>query len=195
MSQTPSGYFPGAMYFYPGQTWNSTNTQPHNTYGEWQVKYIWTTQAWANNQDGLDWGLMELWPNASGQYPGDIVGNFQAFERINYVVGAHVYPVGYPASGIFRSAANHYGWGQYFCNTSWNGDTVQDFGNIMYAHQCAYMTGGASGGPVFVELADGRWVIGGVNNKGWPDAINPQYAKSAYFFQDSIGALWRSIFG
>jgi V8-like Glu-specific endopeptidase len=193
MAVAPTGYFVGEMFFYPGQTWNASNTGPHNTHGEWKAYRWWATQGWASNEDGRDWALVELSPNSEGKYPGDIVGTFQAYANIRYAIGAHAYLVGYPASGDFRTPAYHYGWGQYFCNGNWDGYTVQARGNVMVAHQCP-MNGGSSGGPVFIELADGRWVVGGVNNQCNPNNVTCSWMLSAYF-DDGIVQFWNSIYG
>ena len=54
----------------------------------WPAKQVWVTNGWANNDPGVDWGLMELQPDSNGNYPGDTVGNFVAQSNITYNIGA-----------------------------------------------------------------------------------------------------------
>ena len=111
------GYIAGPAFFLPGQTWNANGT-PNPLYGEWEAKDWWVTQAWVDDQDGLDWGFLELKPNAQGQYPGDVTGSFQIMANIDWnCCEIRTYVVGYPGSGIF--AAYPFGNGQYFCDNTW----------------------------------------------------------------------------
>lgn len=161
------------IYFAPGQTWDDSFglPLPSYPYGKWQAARWNVTSGWAQNDDGLDWGLIELLPDANGNYPGDFTGTFLAHTKIEYGPGAHVYLAGYPSSGLFATDALHKGYGQYHCNSTWDGAWHHNFlangswTNWSMTHACT-MNGGSSGGPVFVELSDGSWVIGGVISRG-----------------------------
>jgi hypothetical protein len=192
-----SGYYPD-ISFNPGQTWETLpgyGLDIYNpVYGEWAAKYWWVTQGWTDGDGGVDWGLVELYPDANGNYPGDYTGTFLAQANITYYPGAHVYPVGYPALGVFADL--HEGYGQYYCDTNWEaGDwayTANTGSNFELYHRCI-MTGGASGGPVFVELSDGRWVIGGVANRGYPNKNSVDWMGTSYF-DDGIVSFWNALF-
>lgn len=206
-SNTPSGYFQGVLEFNPGQTWFEGYELRNPVYGTWSAKSWWVTQGWADNDPGVDWGLIELYPDANGNYPGDTVGNFVARANIPYSAGTHAYLVGYPREGIFSTIDFHTGLGQYFCGVTWNEATIPSGGarsgsNVFLAYNCS-MTGGSSGGPIFVELSDGSWVVGGVNNqadlcdgcvRGTATPYYANWVETAYF-DDRIVQFWNSIFG
>jgi hypothetical protein len=95
-------------------------------------------------------------------------------------LGAHYYDVGYSASGVFELPSNGYGNTQYFCDISFNGERFSDpvltsgVDNLASddvkvtagtVNGCQH-TGGSSGGPVFLLMSDGSWVINGVNSSG-----------------------------
>ena len=164
--------------FVPGQTWiDGYVGLASGPIGSFAASRVWVTPGWVDGDYGVDWGMIELAPNSAGYYPGDYqgVGNFAAQSNIQYSVGAHVYLAGYPGEGIFGYDDLHNGVGQYYCDTTWDGyssppGTVTENwavtgSNYFLGHQCT-MNGGSSGGPVFVQLSDNSWVIGGVVNQG-----------------------------
>ena len=69
---------------------------------------------------------------------------------------------------------------------------MQHVGNVMVSLYCQ-ATGGTSGGPVFVETSGG-WYVGGVANKGYPNAKNVEWLHSAYF-DGRIIDFWNDVFG
>ena len=166
--------FGNANYaFAPGQTWLEGYNLPNHVYGYWYARKVWVSPGWLNGDSGVDWGMMELLPDANGNYPGDTVGSFVAQSDIFYNPGAHVYLAGYPGEGIFATPDLHNGLGQYFCDTTWDSWLIppghtglpNTGSNYYFAHQCS-MVYGSSGGPVFVQLSDNSWVVGGVVNQG-----------------------------
>jgi V8-like Glu-specific endopeptidase len=186
----PDGYYQN-ISFSPGQTWVADYDLRDPRYGDWTAKNWWVPQGWAANDGGLDWGLIELYPNANGNYPGDFTGTFTATMNIEYSAGAHAYPVGYPTTGVFSTL--HNGYGQYFCDVTWDGYTLALGSNVALSYECP-MTPGVSGGAVFVELNTGQWVIGGVANKVHWDQWRSTYLHTL-FFDNRLGEFYRSIYG
>ena len=195
------GYYDASTYFViPGNT--MVNGVPTAPYGVWTVRHMWTTGDYGTNDLlGGDWGLIELNPNAQGQYPGDVgIGAFSA--TWNQPTIGQLYSIGYPTAGYFSaSLTNGLGNFQYFCDDNWNpaGDSETDatnFGNYygLVVQPCAE-TGGASGGPVF-SYANGSWTIVGVNNRGpVPNSQGLGTYMLSFYFNDSFAAFWRQVVG
>jgi V8-like Glu-specific endopeptidase len=193
MSKNPTGYTKDAVTFNPGNTFIQDYDLPDPRYGEWAAKKFYVPQGWADGDSSMDYAFIELWPQG-GNYPGQVTGTWSAMANITWNRGAQVYAVGYPASGDFSSF--HRGNGQYFCEVTWDGHTTD--GNypakqVFLAHQCP-MTGGASGGAVFVRLANGSWSISGVVNQAYPNAVKADWTESAYLDQRFID-YYRHNFG
>lgn len=195
------GYYDASTYFViPGNT--EVNGTPTSPYGVWTVHHMWTTADYGTNDLlGGDWGLVELNPNAQGQYPGDVgIGAFSA--TWNQPTVGTLYSTGYPTAGYFSaSLTNGLGNFQYFCEDNWNPATdsetdTTNFGDYygLVVQPCAE-TGGASGGPVFT-YANGSWTIVGVNNRG--PAPNSQGLGSymlSFYLNNSFAAFWHEVVG
>jgi V8-like Glu-specific endopeptidase len=191
MTDDPNKGYVRDVSFNPGQTWFDGYDLADPLGGEWTAKNWWVPQGWANNDEGLDWGLVELNPDANGNYPGDFTGSWTAVANIRYSPGAHVFMVGYPASGPFETL--HNGHGQRFCDVTWDNYAKPSGSNTLLQYQCD-MTGGESGGPVFVQLSDQSWVIGGVNNQGYPSNVDTQWLESEYLDQRFLD-FYHAVFG
>ncbi len=196
-----SGYYaPGTYTIVPGNTVrDGTPTAP---YGQWSVHNMWTTQDYADGILGGDWGIIETDPNASGQYPGDVVGTFAAYWDQHFAQGAELYLTGYPASGAFT--LSQYGAGnlQYFCDETWDNTRLAhpSFGDAYYGMDFApcEMNGGASGGPVFLRAGASDWRIVGVNNRGGSvgtgtDAVGGDMM--SFWLDDTFGSFWSTVVG
>lgn len=154
--------------FVPGATWNESN-ELHGSFGYWKVTRTWSAPQYASD-DSVDYALMEIAP-LNGQYVGDVVGAWTIHANLKFNTASRVYATGYPASGHWRTAEAHLGNGQYACDSTYEGHTVDRSSYVMWT-RCP-MNGGASGGPWFVQLADGSWTIGGVNDWCWTaDTVN-----------------------
>ncbi len=174
---------------------NGVNSAP---YGGWSVKNMWTTSDYASSGGvGGDWGIIEVNPNAQGQYPGDVVGNLVA--TWNQPTIDQLYSTGYPAS--FGFALAQYGGGalQYFCDDVWSEkedhESSAEFGTYyaMLIKPCEE-TGGASGGPVLTDTSTG-WTVIGVNNRGpEPPSQNAfgTYMLS-FYLEGRFGEFWDSV--
>jgi hypothetical protein len=109
-----------------------------------------------------DYALVEFGPHG-GRYIGDVAGAWTIHFGQSWPAGRKVYSAGYPASGFWKTAAGFFGRGQYACDSSYDGYARIGSGYELWI--ACTMNGGASGGPWFVRLADGRWTIGGVNSQ------------------------------
>lgn len=111
--------------------------------------------------------------------------------------------VGYPGSDNFNTFENHYGNGQYHCAGTWdthytsaeNPDAAPLVGTGYFLNMTGCeMNGGASGGPVFQRLDNGRWVITGVNNIGAPDETTGLGANMAWqWFGNNFAQFYCSV--
>jgi V8-like Glu-specific endopeptidase len=193
------GYYNPATYFViPGNTW--ANGQPTAPYGTWRVKNMWTTSDYGNGLLGADWGVIELQPNAQGQYPGDVgIGSYSA--TWDQPTIDDLFSIGYPTAGAFSQPQYDLGNWQYFCETHWSSATDSEtnastFGNYygMVVQPCEE-TGGASGGPVFTDV-NGSWTIVGVNNRG-PDLTAQGLGTYmlSFYLNDTFGSFWRNVIG
>jgi hypothetical protein len=193
----------GAIDFVPGNY--VSGGQGVAPYGVWRVARSWVPQGWtatgANQDQGLDWGVVELAPDANGNYPGTTVGTWSAYWGASLPVGTHFYNVGYPASGGFNTAEWSFGNGQYFCDSTWDGlnDNNGPLSGQSWAilNSPCYMNGGSSGGPVFAEFNDGSWGIVGVNNLADSAGNAPgRFAtiNISFWLDDRFGQFWNSIF-
>jgi hypothetical protein len=190
----PLGYLNdqgNTLEFTPNSAWNGNNPIVETTgldaqtvyapAGVWPIVRTWVPQCFADNNMQCDVGFAELAGADNNQYyVGDTVGYWPIRTEMAIPLGAHYYDVGYSASGVFRDTRNGYGNAQYFCDVSWNGErfrspeVTSDVDNLATddatktadtTSGCQHM-GGASGGPVFIELTDGSWAINGVNSSG-----------------------------
>jgi hypothetical protein len=157
---------PTQVYFLPGASWGASEDEWDYTrpYGTWRASNWWTTGAWSSRSDpALDWGLVEI-PPVNGRAISDSTGSWSIMPNIRFNTGARVYSVGYPASGFWKTAEGHRTRGQYACSSSWDGQWAS-LSNGWELYLACTMNRGASGGPWFVQLDDGTWYIGGVNNR------------------------------
>ncbi len=203
----PDGYEQGPFTFAPGQTaFDGYPGLPNKQYGEWQAQGWWVPQAWADGDPGHDWGFMLLYPDGSGNFPGATVGAYDMYQDIRYSGnGDHVQLSGYPAEGLWTTPEFSQGVNQYYVEGGWDGLYQTDTHgatNYMMAWSST-MTGGSSGGPIFVELADHTWVIGGVISQGHlccnfvRGSADPYYADYQFsaYFNDDLGQFWHAVFG
>jgi hypothetical protein len=189
----PQGYVldqGDTLEFTPNSAWNGTvpiletdSADAETVYAPdhvWRITRSYVPQCFADNNMQCDYGLAELEPSSNGGYVGDDIGYWPIRTEMAIPLGAHFYDVGYSASGVFRTGRNGYGNAQYFCDVSWQGEYFSDAnvtsggGNLATDNLaltqntyngCQHM-GGASGGPVFIEMSDGSWVVNGVNSSG-----------------------------
>jgi V8-like Glu-specific endopeptidase len=192
------GYYPpGQLTVVPGNTRSGGGDVAN--WGNWSVARTFVPQGWANEDGGLDWGIAVIAPNAQGSYPGDVAGTYSATWSAKFPFGSRIFRVGYPATGPFNTAEWGYGGFQYYCDQRWDGETNNDWAytwssyNIV-THPCE-MNGGSSGGPVFVQFADGSWSIVGVNNRGGyrTDGFGSNGISS--YFDNRFGEFWYAVLG
>jgi hypothetical protein len=175
---------------------------PHGNFGAWTVKNMWTTGEYASTSNGGDWGLIELNPDANGNYPGQSAGTVQAIWDQPTI--HELYSMGYPLGGAFEDDPATYGGGffQYFCNTLWTNDIATNpdgsWDNYFaLAVQPCGETAGASGGPVFTDTnnAGGAWKIVGVNNRApAPDpATDLGTEMISFYLNDAFGGFYTDV--
>jgi hypothetical protein len=204
----------GTIRFYPGagpsaDVFGDPNglNQP---YGEWvsSAQTSWVATGWTGGDDtdpAADWAIIEFGPGADGRFIGDVTGSWSVTAGIRYSAGAHIIAEGYPSHGFWELPENYNGRGQYACNMVWNNDADDGWayldaqrGTWELNMQCP-MNQGASGGPVFVQLSNGTWTIGGVNNRcrGFEtatDYCNPYSIKlRTSYMDDKFTALWNYV--
>jgi hypothetical protein len=202
---TQNGVSKPYVNFVPGHSW-STAAIPDSIsapFGVWRTtaQHWWVPQGWLNGNDpALDWGLVEFGPDAAGRYIGDVVGAWTITPSIRLGTGAHIYVVGYPTSGYWKTDAGLNGRGQYACDTNWDGDG-RYIGSGYEIYTACYMNRGASGGPWFVQLNNGTWTIGGVSNRcQGPNENDPtrycdpysDYLRSSYM-SDRFLEFWNGV--
>lgn len=165
------GYDAREMNVVPGNTVDSQG-RPATNYATWDVLQNYVPTGWKLGDQGLDWGIQVIAPNAQGRYPGEFTGTYTAYAGIVLRPGDVIYADGYPASGIFRTANYYFGSGQYYCNEVFRGMGWWAYGaNVnlssgTWVYYSCPMTGGSSGGPVFTQFTNGEWGIFGVINRG-----------------------------
>jgi hypothetical protein len=197
-----NGSYPTGVVFLPGATWtSSTDKLDHSMpYGKWIATHWWQTGAWQSGHDGaLDWALVEIPPADNGQPISAYTGSWRIQPGINFSRGAQIYAAGYPSSGYWATAAAGLGRGQYACSMTWDGEW-QSIGSGWELFSRCTMNRGASGGPWFVRLSDGSWVIGGINNRcksrwdtatAWCDPY-ADYMRSSYI-DNRFNTFWNSV--
>lgn len=196
----PYGYYDiRQMSFVPGNTVNQLG-QTVSSYGTWAVADAFVPEAWKNDDDAYDWGLVLLSPQGN-RFPGDYTGTFAANGNVALSYNAPLVKMGYPASGAFATANYWYGSRQYYCSVSWQqrrgtSSSFSPNGWYMMIEGCP-MNGGSSGGPVFARYSNGTYGIIGVNNRGrdvgqfGSVGYNIWFDQRAIDFFNGVIAYWR----
>lgn len=160
---TDSYYPKESLVFTPGNEYNGTTR-----YGNWAVAATYATQAYASGDRWADWGFLVLQPDASGRYAGDYVpGTFSTRALAGGMTeGTTIYRMGYPSEGAWLTGTYYNGHGQYSCIDQYDEARLANNHYVLRfdAPYCP-MNGGSSGGPNFVQMADGTWGIVAVNNR------------------------------
>ena len=187
------GYIsPGRLKVVPGNSAsNGLRTKP---YGEYLVRRVLAADGWESvTQLGQDWGMIEVYPNGSGYYPGDYTGTYSATWNADVDEGEVLSRTGYPGEPPFEYAQYGGGEYQYHCNHYWSGELVRDGLALGLYDKPCNANGGASGGPVF--WYDGtRWTIIGVNNRGDRDPItNWGMNATSFWFDNYFGQFWNKV--
>jgi hypothetical protein len=183
-------------------TWNDpANPKSYKApYGIWKAdqRHFWVPQGYVEGDGSLDYGLIEFGPR-NGQFIGDVVGSWNITTGIRWKAGARAYLTGYPASGFWATADGYHGRGQYACDARYDNEYSRIGTGYELWLKCT-MNGGASGGPWFVLLGNGKWTVGGVNsqcygpNMGTKDYCKPHsyYLRSAYLDRRFLD-FWNSV--
>lgn len=177
----PHAYPATQMNVVPGNSIDSQG-RPASDYGTWSVVENYVPTGWQTGDNGLDWGIQVIAPDARGNYPGSYTGTYRWYAGLSLNPGNVIYADGYPASGLFRTSKYYYGAAQYFVDSRFNGTGWWDYGTAAnrlssgtWVYYDSEMTGGSSGGPVFTQFADGSYGIFGVVNRGRPTAATGEY--------------------
>ena len=200
-----TGDKPEEGWFAPGATagQGDDTTAVYAPYGWWQFRRSrsWVAADWAATGDsGRDWGLLEVLPDAQGRRIGDVVGSWNFTANIGWGAGARAYLTGYPASGWWATSAGLWGRAQYACNATWDGLWQAEGSGYEIKIGGCPMNGGASGGPWFIQLSDGSWTIGGVNNRcqttdtlNRPDCQPYGDALLSAYMNDAMISFWNAV--
>jgi hypothetical protein len=160
-------------YFIPGMN-GSLSTQP---YGSWTATDAVALDLYrVNGNSAADWGLLvfDSVPANGNQYIGNTTGWFNIHAD---PPGGTKLSYGYPGEGWFASNPNQtcsYDYCvMYTCTSRVNDSNTQylltlvdnayTYGGWFEVGYGCWMTGGASGGPVFQQI-DGSWWVTGVNS-------------------------------
>jgi hypothetical protein len=194
------GYYPpNQMWISPGNYWDTARGMDIAPNGTWSVANTFVPQGFADEDGGMDWGIMVINPDAYGRYPGDLTGTYSAYWNAKFPFGSRIFRIGYPTEGPFDSPQHFYGGGQYYCDNRWDGESTKGYAYTdssygIYTAPCE-MNGGSSGGPVFVQFGDGSWGIVGVNNRGRRGDNGYGVDGTSYYLDDRFGAFWSGVIG
>ena len=188
-------YRDGALQVVPGD--RISGGRGSYPFGVWNVHEVFApsgyTKQYGTNDDSLDWAILQLEPDANGNYAGDLAGTFSATWGQSITTSTQLWSAGYPASGLFGQASYAFGENQFFCNS-----TPDDIGWKGVARVLTYPckgTGGISGGPVWARTDDGSWTIVAVHNRGSRQGdANLYIGKDAYnyWLDNRFGEFWTS---
>jgi V8-like Glu-specific endopeptidase len=136
-------------------------------YGSWAIATLSTWPRW--KQSGWfpqDYAFLKIAPDAAGRQVGDVTG--WAGMVMNATTIGDIWSIGYPRTGFFRTWDGEYG---FYCYSPYSSPSaVADSDGVTgydIGYGC-YMTGGASGGPMFV-YSQGSWFnVVSVNSHCWP---------------------------
>jgi len=188
-TSTPTGWNSQQM-FVPDKYGNST------PYGKWAIS---TQSTWPRWQQSAwwphDYAFLKIAPDASGRNIGDVTG--WAGMVINATSIGDIWSIGYPRTGFFRTWDGEYG---YYCYSPYSDySTIVDSDGVTgydIGYGC-YMTGGASGGPMFT-LYNGSWInVVSVNSHCWPVGCNEEgqnvWSRNLWgpYFDDNTLALYK----
>ena len=170
-----AGGFATAIIFLPGMTWDNA-ADPDSVkmpWSYWNASNWWVPEGWRQNADlALDYGLVEIPPAQSGPI-SQFTGTWTIQTGIRWGEGARVYTMGYPSSGFWDTAQGYNGRGQYACDTVWSPPYYGAIGSGYELWSSCTMNRGSSGGPWFVQLNNGSWVIGGVTSQCFGADMTP----------------------
>jgi V8-like Glu-specific endopeptidase len=161
-------------------------------YGSWAIATSSTWPRW--RQSGWwphDYAFLKIAPDSAGRHIGDLTGT--AGLVIDATTIDDIWSIGYPRTGFFRTWDGEY---SYYCYSPYSSpSTVADSDGVVgydIGYGC-YMTGGASGGPMFVNY-QGSWInVVSVNSHCWPVGCNGEGANvwsrnlwGPYFDDDTL---------
>jgi hypothetical protein len=194
--------YPFAAGFIPGMTWADASNRDsiQQPWGVWRAcdRCWWVPQSFRDElQLGLDFAVLKLEPQ-NGQWIGQKVGSWSALTNIGYGENSKLWITGYPSNGYWASAQGFHGRGQWACQVTIDGAyQVEQSGYALWA-PCS-MNQGASGGPWFVYLQDGRVVVGAVTSRCYDNTGNKcsPYAQHMLgtYLGSNFGEFWESIPG
>ena len=117
--------------------------------------------------NGADYGfLLFNSVDTGGKYLGDRTGYFPIMSN---APAGYKYSIGYPGEGWFSGRCNASSCQPYYCHSQlggyakWANDASVSYGAWYTQGFGCYMTGGASGGPVF-QYVGSQWYVVGVNS-------------------------------
>jgi V8-like Glu-specific endopeptidase len=190
-TENPTGWNSLQM-FVPDKYGSST------PYGSWAITTKatwprWRQSAWWPH----DYAFLKIAPDASGRYIGDVTG--WASMVINATSIGDIWGIGYPRTGFFRTWDGEYG---YYCYSPYSDfSTIVDSDGVAgydIGYGC-YMTGGASGGPMFTQN-NGSWInVLSVNSHCWPAGCTEEgqnvWSRNLWgpYFDDNTLALYNIV--
>ncbi len=148
-------------------------------YGCWAARDLEVPSDWIGakpNDYHHDFGMAIVSPNSQGDLTDLVGGAGWAYNQpVNQPFYAYGYPAGYPFDGQSRQS----------CEGSF-GKIWQHGGGTVVSIPCP-MTGGSSGGPWFIQDADGNWYLNGHND--FTNSLQPGHMFSPYY-----DATWYALY-
>ena len=186
--------------FAPGLTWDNLDAKTYRTpYGIWAAgsQNWWAPRGYLDRLDpGLDFALVEFGPQPG--WLSSTTGSFTASWNLRYT-RVRQYIVGYPSDGFWSTRAGAWGFGQYACDSTYDGNWERLGSGYLLWTACT-MNRGSSGGPWFIQLSNGTWTIGAVTSQCSGPVISADkycvpwsnYSRGSYL-NDNFRAFWRSV--
>jgi Trypsin-like peptidase domain len=189
-----------AFAFAPGFTWANLDAETCRTpYGVWAAgsQNWWAPRGYLDRLDpGLDFALVEFGPQPG--WLSSTTGSFTATWNLRYT-RVRQYIVGYPSDGFWSTKAGTWGFGQYACDSTYDGNWETVGSGYLLWTACT-MNRGSSGGPWFIQLTDGTWTIGAVTSQCSGPRISAEkycYPWSNYsrglYLNDNFRDFWRGV--
>lgn len=131
-------------------------------YGSYQVTHYFAQPNWPTGGVSTDWAFLLFNSPVNGRFIGDVTGYFAIMSD---APGGNKYSVGYPGEGWFEKNCGADSCSPYSCSSpitsqgyvKYLTDTTVAYGGRWSQGIGCFMTGGASGGGMFQQVANQRF--------------------------------------
>lgn len=146
----------------------------------------------------VDYGVLRVAPNASGQRLGDVVGSFPV-QMDGDLYTSNRFTIGYPSEGMYAATSGspvaqcsdtscypYYCWSPVGQTYDW--ETTGYFRSVGFG---CYLNGGWSGGPIF-QYADGQYYLVSVTSTmGNQVSYSCTFPRCSWYGQNMWGPVFR----